>query len=329
MPAPSAQQERRARLEAEAAGEQETPEQIAEKARLAAANDNSNNDNSNTDATKVTISRAEFNDLQAASDRVKAAERRADAVQGDLAALQSRLTELEEAAKGKGTVSAPARPEASAAPVEEPITALTDKEKADFEDDTVALMEKIANNVFSKRIAGYKTFVEERVANVESVANTAATSVQRVSTDGFTAQVRAKVGEFSNFDLITKDPHWAAFMESEDELSGFTYAELVKANLNNKRLDPMVKIFKKFYDKYLKDVANTDGYAGSAPSGVSNVATSSEGGASKVEILHYSERQKAQQDYLAQPRRITYDEYEAIKKKFDLADREGRVDYTK
>jgi hypothetical protein len=44
-------------------------------------------------------------------------------------------------------------------------------------------------------------------------------------------------------------------------------------------------------------------------------------------MLKYSDRQKAQQDYLAQPRRISYDDYQAVKKEFDEADREGRVDY--
>lgn len=325
MPAPQAEQERRARM----AGETPTPEQIAEaerveRERVAASSDNTN---TNTDGPRVTITREEFNELQAAKDRLKAAELKADGMRGDLAALTSRLTELEEAAKDGSNRPATARASASTGLPQTAEVPLTDKEKADFEEDAIAMMEKIANNVFSRRIEQYTEFVKGEIGSVKTIADTAAKSVTRVSQDGYTAQVRQKVAEFSDFDKITSHQHWPAFTESEDDLSGFSYAQLIQSNLDNKKVEPMVRIFKKFFDRYLKDETNTDGYAGSVPTGTTNVETS-QGGTNKVEILKWSDRQKAQQDYLAQPRRITYDDYEIVRKKFDEADREGRVDYS-
>lgn len=327
MPAPSAQQERRQRLEAEAAGSTQTPEQIAEaerleRERIAAANDSGNNE-----GPRVTISRDEFNELQAAKDRLTAAERRAEAQRGDLDALQSRLTELEAAAKGSSQVAAPGSSGASVAiPAEAAQIPLTEKEKADFEEDTIALMEKIAINVYRRESARDFAKVNESIGAATQTANAAVSTVGKVSNSAYTERVAQKVAEFSDFNTIVSHTHWRAFTESEDELSGLTYAELIQSNLDNNKVQPMVNIFKKFYDKYLKDVPNTDGYAGSLPTGGTNVDTATPSG-NRPKILKYSDRQKAQKDYMAQPRRITYDDYMALKTEFDIADREGRVDY--
>lgn len=325
MPAPSAMQDRRAALEAQAAEQSGTPqltaEQQAEADRIAAA---ATNENTN-DTTRVTISRDEFNTLQAARDRLTATERRAEATRADLEALQSRLTELEDAAKGSSKPAAPARQDAPAHEVDATEISLTDKEKADFEEDTIALMLKVANTVFTKRIAAYSTSVEDRIKSVESTANGAASTVGRAAATTFTAQVKQKVAEFSDFDKIVGHQHWQAFTEAADELTGFSYGEIIQKNLARQNVSGMVKVFKLFYDKYLKDASPTNGYAGGVPSGTGNVDTGGSEESNKPKTLKYSDRLKAHKDYLA--RDITYDEYQAIKNDFDVADREGRVDY--
>jgi hypothetical protein len=323
MPAPSVQQERRAQLEAEA--NEQTPEQVAEAERLEreriAANDNPPNNE-----PRVTISREEFNELQAAKDRLAAAERRTDAVRGDLEALQSRLTELEEAAKGSGQGAAPASSGAVVIPADASQIPLTDKEKADFEEDTIALMEKIAENVYRRNFARDSAKISESIGEARQAADNATKTVGKVSNNQYTERVAAEVAKFSDFQTIVSHPHWAAFTQAEDDISGQSYAQLIQHNLNTNKVQPMVNIFKKFYDKYLKDEPNTDGYAGGVPTGSNNVDTGAPNG-NKPKMLKYSDRQKAQQDYLAQPRRISYDDYQAVKKEFDEADREGRVDY--
>lgn len=340
MPLPAAAQQQRERLQAQ---ESETPEQRAERERLEAeriAAESSNDDppapNTNTNTstdTKVTISKTEFNELQAAKDKVVAAERRADAMRSDLEALQSRLTELEQAAKGTGNgVAAPAPAQAATPVLDTTQIELTEQEKKDFEPDTIALMEKLATNVFRKLVGPLLDNlgqVRAKLDDVETISKNAVTTVGRVSTNSFTDKVKAKVAEFGgDFDKIVVHPHWQDFLQAQEEISGNSYGELLTQHVGKQKpegVGSVTKIFKLFYDKYVKDAPNSDGYAGSVPSGSSNVDTNAGGNAPKT--LKYSDRKKLHEDYIA--RRISYDDYQTKKAEFDTADREGRVDYTR
>lgn len=274
-------------------------------------------------ADKVTITREEFNDLQAKADRVKAAEGRQQAMRDDLEALQNRLTELESASKGnREPDEAPAAPGASLA-VETPVVELTAKEKEDFEQDTIDLMTKIANNVFSDRVKELLPQLNAKLAQVETVATSATQTVGKISTKNFTDRVREKVAEFSKFDDVVQHKHWPEFLESEEAVSGLTYGSLVKENIAKERVDKMVNIFKIFFDKYMKEDVKPVGYEGLAPeSALSSNATDT---GAKVETLKYSERKAAHEKYIR--KEISFEEFTKIKEKFDIADREGRVDY--
>lgn len=319
---PAAAQAMRERLEA---GEQ-TPT-----GKINSGDPPANNEALNTDnTTRVTLSKEEFNALQADRDRVLAAERRAEAVKADLDALRSRLTELEDAAKGSGK-AAPVAAQA-APPVEWDGTQipLSEHEKKEFEEDTIALMEKIATNVFRReasKLVDMVNNVSTKIAEVETVATSAAGSVSRVTHNTFTDKVRAEVAKLGDgvaFEQITQHQHWQAFLQAEDEDTGDNYADILTRNIERQKLGPVVAVFKKFYNKYIKTKSNTDGYQGALPSGATEVDTGA--GSDKPKTLKYSDRQALHKRYLN--REIKFDEYEVEKAKFDLADREGRLDYS-
>lgn len=279
------------------------------------------------DGDRVNISREEFNELQAAKDRCNAAEGKSEAMKDDLEALQMRLTELEQAANGRGEGSPPvpaaAPPSAFQADLSE--VEITEKEKADFEEDTIALINKIANNVFShrsKKLVDELNNVRARLGEISDTATNAVKSSERVVRDAFTQKVVDKVAAFSNFDLIVKHKHWQDFVQSTNEESGDTYAALISRNVQAQRLEPMVRIFQKFYDKYVKSEGLEGGeYAGAIPTGNNDVDL---GGGGK-EILTLSSRKALHKKYIN--KEITFEEFQIEKKKFEIADSEGRLDY--
>lgn len=280
-----------------------------------------------TGGDRVTLSREEFNALQAKAERVKAAEGRLQAVTGDVEAMQHRLTELEEAAKssGKGAVSGPSG--AAPAPSEFVERPLTDQQKEDFEAETVAMVEQVAGNVFAKNIAT----VLVRLGKLEEAISSTTEKVQTAVVDNFTAGVRAEVAKLVSpedtamFDTIVRNQHWAEFLDSEANDLGDTYADILRRAIDGKKTTAAVNVFSKFHDKYLKQTApKPDGYAGVVPSGNSVPSTTESSG---KEVLNFSERQSAHKKYLNGE--INYDEFSKIKEKFDIADREGRVNYEK
>ncbi len=273
---------------------------------------------------KVTLSRDEFNSLQAAKDRLATAEGRMSAQQDDLQALQTRLTELEAGAKGSGEGrSAPApAPAPSAIQADLPQVDLTDKEKEDFEEDTISLMQKIANNIFSARAASLLEKVNEKLVEVESVSNNAATSARQIQTDTFTESVKDKVKEFGDFEAIVRHQHWPAFLDSVEDISGTQYRDLITDNVRKKNLGGMTQIFKRFHEKYIQNAsAKVEGYQGAMPSGNSDVSTEGTG----KEVLKLSDRQALHKQYIN--KEIGYDDYQKQKEKYTIADSEGRLDY--
>lgn len=279
------------------------------------------------EGARVTISREEFNELQAAKDKLATAEGRAAAMKDDLEAFQQRLTELESAAKGgsQGVPPASSAPPPSSIQVELPHVEITEKEKADFEEDSITLMSKIANNVFSDRAKALVAKIEEvlgKVGEVEKLSKNAADTTRNISRQSYTEKVAAKVGEFSNFEDIVAHKHWKDFTDGVETLTGQTYATLIANNVQNQNVTGMVAIFRKFYDKYMKDEqGRPEGYQGAIPTGESGAELPA-GGKEKLKL---SDRQALSKKYLN--KQITYDEFQEQKKLFDLADAEGRLDY--
>lgn len=281
----------------------------------------------NNEDGRVTITRKEFNELQGAKDRLTAAERRAEAQKDDLEAMQRRLTELEEASKAGGKPpAAPAPGQPASLTVDATQIPLTEKEKEDFEEDTIALMDKVATNVFRRMMPDIISSIESRLGEIESTARNAVKTVGQTTTNAFTERVRAKVAEFSDFDTIVTHPQWQDFVVSYNDLTGEQYGQIIQKHVTEQKptgVTSIAAIFRTFYDKYIKDVPSNDGYRGAIPSGVGTVDTNS--GTPAVKMLKYSDRKKLHDDYIA--KRIKYEDYQTKKEEFDLADREGRLDY--
>lgn len=284
----------------------------------------SNDTQTGVENERVSLSKAEFNDLQAKADKVKAAEARLQMVQGDMQALEKRLTEVEKVGQSNGQGADSGAPSEPALYKETPLSA---QQQEDFEADTLLVIDQVANNVFAKNIAA----VLARVASLEAAINTTVERVQTSEVGSFTTTVRTEVAKLSTpedtrlFDKIVNDTHWVDFLQAEANDLGDTYETVLRRAIDGHKLTAATNVFKAFHEKYLKETApKPDGYAGAVPSGNSVPSTRESSG---EEVLNYSERQSAHKRYLAGD--IEYAEFEKIKKKFEEADREGRVNYEK
>lgn len=310
---PTAMQNRRQQLESE--GTMPAPASTEPVANTSAPTEPA----ANTDA-KVTISRDEFNELQAAAGKARAAEGRAEALRLDVEALTQRLTDLELASKGNPspTPSAPAADAWTPAQVD-----YSDKENEDYGESkpfVVKVVNEVLNGMVPKLLKRLDD-IEAQLGGVKTIAEGASKTATSVKSKSYTDQVREKVG---NFDECVNHKHWRDFTESMDSDTGFTYAELIQNNFGRENVTGMVRIFDKFKEKYgVGKAPQPSGYEGGLPNngGVdTDIST-------EPKKLPFSERKAAHKQYIN--KEITYEEYEAIRKKYDAADREGRVDYNK
>jgi len=272
--------------------------------------------------SQVTISRDEFNELQAAADRVKAAEGRAEALKLDLEAFQGRLTDLEKASKDRLIPVAP-EPVTPAFPV----VAFTEKEETEY-GESREFIEKVVMQLLAKvlpdtlqAIDTKLAAVEDKLTEVGTVATTARKGLTEVTEEAFTEKVKEKVG---NFDEVVNNKYWDAFCDATEPVSGFTYAQCIVRNLQNRNLDGMINVFNVFKTKYeIGKKPNTEGYQGANPSGTTDTPQEPGG----KEILKFSDRKALSIKF--QRHEINNADYEVERKRFDLADKEGRLDYTK
>lgn len=313
---PGAMQDKKEALQSQ----ETTQEEQSTPADQAAPSEESPAAGSETD--RVTLSRKEFNELQAAADKVKAAEGRAQSLRDDVEGLQARLTELEKAPKDSPMAGAAAPAEAPPAIQFDPSqTELTKEEEEEFEQDTIALIHKIARNVARQEIANLIPKLDAKLSEVESAAKSAVSTVGKVSTNNFTGLVRNEIAKYSDFDTLVNHPHWQDFLQAEDAISGKQYARILTDNIQNENLKGVLLIFRMFYDKYVDTGASRpNGYSGAEPTQVTNVPESNNKGTLKI-----SDRREAHKKFIN--KEIDVEKYEQIKKAFDIADREGRVDY--
>ena len=271
-----------------------------------------------TDA-KVTISREEFNDLQAAAGKARAAEGRAETLAMDVEALTRRLTELEDGPKGSTKPAAtPVAATWEPTPVE-----YTDKDTEDYGDSKPFVMKVIQealNRELPKLIARLEA-VEEQVGGVRTLAEGASKAASNVRAKSYTDKVRERV---ENFDECTNHKNWRDFTESTDPDTGDTWGELIQRNFNKENIPGMVRVFKTFKEKYgVGEAPKPTGYEGVLPGNSGTGEEPPQG----PKMLPFSDRKKAHKQYINQE--ISFQEYERIKNEYDAADREGRVDYNK
>lgn len=309
---PSAMQNRRAQL-----AEEGKPPEVVENPPEPTPPDNGDD--------KVTISRDEFNDLQAAAGKARAAEGRAESLSMDVEALKSRLTDLEAVAKGNSKPSGDPPP----APAEwQPLeTNFTESENEDY-GESKGFVTKVINerlNEVVPKLLDRIAKLESTLGDIKNVAEGASKTVASVRAQSYNDKVReALQAKGISFDECVNHKHWQDFAQSVDPDSGYTYLELITNNVKKENVDPMVRLFTKFSEQYKVGKAKPPtGYEGAAPTGISKIETGKEGD----ETLAFSERKEAHRKYIN--KEISYEEYEKVRKKFEQADREGRVDYNK
>lgn len=270
----------------------------------------------------VTISRDEFNELQAAAGRVRAAEGRAESVQMDLETLQGRLTALETAAKGigkgEGSLSAPTESDDDWTPA--PVQFSEDEVK-DY-GESRAYVEKVVmdvlNKVLPKLLNGVKN-VKGKLAEIESTVTQNVQKTQQMEGSDFTNKVREKVG---NFDEVVNHQHWKAFAESEDPMNGLTYADTIRVAVQGRKLGVMERVFNDFKQKYgLTGRPTSTGYEGGASGNGSKLPESN----TEPKMLPLSVRKEAHKKWIN--KEISDADYNRIYEEYAAADKEGRVDY--
>lgn len=275
---------------------------------------------------KVTISRDEFNDLQAAAGKARAAEGRAESLTMDLEALKSRLTDLEAVAKGSGKGAAVVEP----VPTQEwePLdVGYTEQEQTDYGESkgfVVKAINERLNEVIPKLLIRIGK-IEAALGDVKNVAEGASKTATGVRAQSYNDKVReALQKEGVNFDACVGHKHWLDFAQSVNEDTGYTYAELIKNNIQRESVQPMIKLFLKFVEQYaINKAKQPSGYEGAAPVGTSKVDDGGDG----PKMIPFSERKEAHKKFIN--KEISFEEYEKIQKKFELAAKENRVDYDK
>ena len=280
-------------------------------------------------STSVTISREEFNALQASADRVKAAEGRAENMQMDLETLQARLTALEKAPKdipnggtGGERRAAPPVEDDDWAPAE---VQFTEQETTDY-GESRAFIEKVVLETLNKVLPKVLGSVKGLKGALAEVKEQVATTVQRtaqVEGRDFNDQVRAKLKEDGgDFDQVVNHEHWRAFCESVDPDTEDQYYLVLQDAVAKRKMGVVLRVFKAFRTKYgLLARSGTTGYEGAAPGGGSHVPDSS----TAPNKLPFSERQKAHKKFINGE--MSAAEYQVIAEEYSKAEKEDRIDY--
>lgn len=276
--------------------------------------------------TNVTISREEFNGLQAAEGKAKRAEGRAEALALDVEALNQRLTELADASKSIPTPRRSAPPAAAEGESWEPTpVSFTDEETKDYGESKsyiAKVVQEVLNTTFPKLMARVDA-LEDQISGVKSIAEGASKTAGGIQARSYTEKVKAKVPEF---DECVNHKYWHDFTESTDPATGDSWSEVIKNMLNKEYVEGMVRVFDTFKQKYgVGKPAAASGYEGGMPSGGAG------GDGLEVDngpkMLPFSKRKEAHKQFVNKD--ISFEEYEKIRAEYDVADKEDRVDYTK
>lgn len=285
------------------------------------------NGSSRTDgAESVTITRDEFNDLQAASGRVKAAEGRAEGLQMDVEALQTRLTALENASKGSSKGGSETPPSADDEDDWQPTAVtFTDQENTDY-GESRTFIEKIVVEVLNRELPKVLSKIKSLKGVVGEVRGAVESTVRRteqVEGRDFNDQVRAKLKESKvDFDAVTNHQHWHAFAQSEDPQTGYAYQDVLMGGVKARKVAVVARVMQDFAKKYgLVPREGGTGYEGGSSGGGSRLPESNDG----PQNLPFSKRKEAHKKFINGE--MTQSDYQRICDDYSKAEREGRIDY--
>ncbi|MES2704853.1 MAG: hypothetical protein V4649_19615 [Bacteroidota bacterium] len=267
-------------------------------------------------AETVTISRDEFNTLQANAGKTQAALARAENERLKQEDMSHRLTELEKLSK---SVPEPTLPAPAIAVEAVEFTQDEEKEFGDSKEYIAKVVKQQLGAAFAQ-INALVTELRTEVAAARQTATGAATTVAESTARSFLSQVQAAV---PNLQQIKLHKNWGDYLDETDEMSGATYEQLLAHNVKNGKLDQVKNIYKRFEAKYMQGVDTTAaGYNGGAPSGSATevpVVPAAQG------KLKQSDRRKASEDY--RKGKITWDQLQTVNKKFEEADKAGNIDF--
>lgn len=197
--------------------------------------------------------------------------------------------------------------------------AFTQQEQEDFGEAEPAIT-KVARREIQSLI---KKPLEEILARLETLERSQTTTSQRVTqvaTEGFIGQVKKQVPEF---DSLVTHAQWPSFLDGVVPLSGgVTFKEALTKAHNGRKLQEVTDIFGAF-KKHIgaENAPDTSGYASvSVNSGVETPATPV-----APTKLKMSERRQAGEDFIKG--RITREELDAVVVRFRDAEAKGLIDY--
>lgn len=278
------------------------------------------------DTKDVVVSREEFNELQAAAGRVRAAEGKTESLQMDVEALQARLTAAEEASKG---ITKPKEGEGAGHDEEDwqptPVQ-FTEQETTDY-GDSKEYIEKVVLDVLNKvlpQVFGRIKNLRGAVGEVKGAVESTVRRTEQVEGRDFNDQVRSKLKESGiDFDAITNHQHWQAFAESEDPQTEYPYAQVLMDGVKRRKIGIVVRVMKDFAVKYgLAKRNGTSGYEGAIPGGSSRLPENTDDGEGK---LPFSKRKEAHKKFINGE--MSQSEYQRICDEYSAAEKTDRIDY--
>lgn len=257
---------------------------------------------------RITLTRAEFNELQAS----KASAARLEAANLRIEELQQRLTELEAAARDKPQVETPPR----APLVDVGDTTITEDEQRDF-GESQPFVEKVARRVFSQMLPA----IEDRLSKLEQGVQAAGATANKVVQSTFQSAVYSRVPDIRE---LVSHKHWVDFLDTREEYSGKTFETLLGDAIREGDVDRTVKLYDAFRKRYVgeKQPSVAAAYSGAVPSGAATVEPQEP---KPVEKMKLSDRKRISEDY--RKGRISWEEKEKFDKKFLEAEKAGNVDY--
>ena len=269
---------------------------------------------------RVTLSRAEYNEMQAAAGRTQAASAREQLLALELEEAREALTQAQAHSKPVSTPSpsAAATPAPSTLTVDTSSTTFSDEENTQF-GESRAYIEKVARLEAARIVNELMPSLVAQIDDVKKTASGVASSVHKQRADTFLDSVKLQV---PNLAAITKDKHWEAYLDSVEPLSGLSMDRLLSDAVTKTDLARVVKLYRVYEEKYMAPLPTNDtGYAGASPSG----------GATSVPVpvpdtgkLKLSDRKKASEDF--RKGRITYADLQQVQEKFKAAEAVGNVD---
>lgn len=269
---------------------------------------------------RVTLSRDEYNALQADAGRAQTVAGRESVLQMELEEARQRLTELEAQVKGSSKSPETRPPAQSPVTIVDTAVQFTDDETERY-GESKEYIEKVATQVFASLFNKYLPNLNEQIENVRQQTEEVVTTFKKNTQQSFHEKVK---GQVPDLQTLIKDKNWAAFLDGVEPITQATYNALLMHHVNNQSIDGVKAVYDAFRSKYVAPITTT-GNAGYAGAGATGTASNLPPESKQQQKLKLSDRNKASEDY--RKGRIKWDELQEIKKKFEEAEKAGNIDY--